>query len=126
MSSAYSGQKTFRNCGKERCSMFVMTYSQARQNLSSFLDRAKADGQTLINRADGSQFIVTPVDSNSISDSPLYELYDYAQKIDEPFQKLSIDQMIQMLNEDREDRADKILNDAACKTAADFFNSFNK
>lgn len=106
--------------------MFVMTYSQARQNLSSFLDRAKADGQTLINRADGSQFIVTPVDSNSISDSPLYELYDYAQKIDEPFQKLSIDQMIQMLNEDREDRADKILNDAACKTAADFFNSFNK
>ncbi|MCI6441985.1 hypothetical protein [Treponema sp.] len=97
--------------------------------MAGHLWRIKATGSAggnLLNRADGSQFIVTPVDSNSISDSPLYELYDYAQKIDEPFQKLSIDQMIQMLNEDREDRADKILNDAACKTAADFFNSFNK
>lgn len=61
--------------------MFVMTYSQARQNLSSFLDRAKMDGQALINRSDGSQFIVTPVDNSSITDSPLYELYDYAKKL---------------------------------------------
>lgn len=106
--------------------MFVMTYSQARQNLSSFLDRAKTEGQAFINRADGSQFLVTPVSNNSITDSPLYELYDYAKNIDEPFQKLSIEQVIQMLNEDRSDRAEKILNSAAGKSAADFFNSFNK
>lgn len=106
--------------------MFVMTYSQARQNLSSFLDRAKAEGQALINRADGSQFIVTPVTNSDITASPLYELYDYAKKIDEPFQKLSMDQIIQMLNDEREERAEKNLTNAAGKSPSDFFNSFNK
>lgn len=106
--------------------MFVMTYSQARQNLSSFLDRAKVDGQALINRADGSQFIVTPVNNSNITASPLFELYDYAQKIDEPFQKLSVEEVVQMLNEDRETRAKKLINDATGKSAARFFNSFNK
>ncbi len=40
--------------------MLVMTYSTARQNFSSALDRAKKDGGVLITRTDGSLFKLVP------------------------------------------------------------------
>ncbi len=39
--------------------MTVYTYSQARQNFSDVLDRAKQDGEVLIKRMDGSLFSLT-------------------------------------------------------------------
>ena len=40
--------------------MQVYTYSEARRNLSSLLDRALADGEVLITRRDGQVFVVKP------------------------------------------------------------------
>lgn len=40
--------------------MLVVTYSEARQTLSSVLDRAKSDGAVIIKRADGTSFRVIP------------------------------------------------------------------
>ncbi len=48
--------------------MRTFTFSEARQNFSSVLDRAKAEGQALIKRKDGSVFIIRPVVNSS---SPL-------------------------------------------------------
>lgn len=106
--------------------MYVMTYSQARQNLSSFLDRVKADGSAIITRADGTKFKVTPVDDKETSESPLLELYNFGRTIDEPFQKLSIAEIIDMLHEAQDERADRIINAASGKSSASFYNSFNK
>lgn len=41
--------------------MTVYNYSQARQNLSSLLERAKEEGQVMIKRKDGSTFVVKPI-----------------------------------------------------------------
>ena len=41
-----------------------MTYSNARQNFSSVLDRAKKDGAVLITRTDGSAFKIIPEQNN--------------------------------------------------------------
>lgn len=103
-----------------------MTYSQARQNLSTFLDRAKSEGAAIINRADGSQFKVTPIETTPDTDSPLFELYNYAQSIDEPFQKLSIKEVIDMLHEDQDERADRIIASSKGLAASDYFNTLNK
>ncbi len=43
--------------------MLVMTYSDARANLSEFLNRVKKDGAAIIKRADGSTFRVTVEES---------------------------------------------------------------
>ena len=40
--------------------MLVVTYSQARQNFASILDKAKSKGAVLIKRADGSVFRIIP------------------------------------------------------------------
>ncbi len=40
--------------------MLVVTYSEARQNFASILDKAKDDGAVLVKRADGSVFRITP------------------------------------------------------------------
>ncbi len=48
--------------------MRVFTFSEARQSFSSVLDRAKAEGQALIKRKDGSLFVIKPVSRPS---SPL-------------------------------------------------------
>ena len=40
--------------------MLVVTYSEARQNFASILDKAKAEGAVLVKRADGSVFRITP------------------------------------------------------------------
>lgn len=48
--------------------MRTYTFSEARQNFSTVLDRAKAEGQALIKRRDGSLFVIKPVSRPS---SPL-------------------------------------------------------
>ena len=48
--------------------MTVYSYSQARQNFSSLLNRAKEEGEVMIKRKDGSTFILKPI---SAQDSPL-------------------------------------------------------
>lgn len=40
--------------------MLVVTYSEARQNFASILDKAKSEGAVLVKRADGSVFRITP------------------------------------------------------------------
>ena len=40
--------------------MLVVTYSEARQNFASVLDKSKNDGAVLIKRADGSVFRISP------------------------------------------------------------------
>lgn len=39
--------------------MLIMTYSDARKNFSSLLNRVKVEGAALIKRADGSKFRIT-------------------------------------------------------------------
>lgn len=41
--------------------MTTYSYSQARQNFSSVLNKAKEDGEIMIKRRDGSLFILKPV-----------------------------------------------------------------
>lgn len=48
--------------------MRTYTFSEARQSFASVLDRAKAEGQALIKRKDGSLFVIKPVSRPS---SPL-------------------------------------------------------
>jgi hypothetical protein len=48
--------------------MNVYTYSEARQNLATLLDRALRDGEVLIKRRDGQMFVVKP---QTRPDSPL-------------------------------------------------------
>lgn len=48
--------------------MNTYTYSQARQQLASLLDKAQADGKVLIKRKDGSMFELRPFIDNK---SPL-------------------------------------------------------
>ena len=48
--------------------MTIYTFSEARQNLASVLDKARAEGEVLIKRKDGSMFVLKPV---SKMDSPL-------------------------------------------------------
>ena len=46
----------------------VFTYSEARQNLSSLLEKAMHEGEVRVKRKDGQIFIIVPVTSNG---SPL-------------------------------------------------------
>lgn len=48
--------------------MTIYTYSEARQNFASVLDKARKVGEVLIKRKDGTVFIIKPVAKN---DSPL-------------------------------------------------------
>ena len=48
--------------------MTIYTYSEARQNFASVLDKAKKVGEVLIKRKDGTVFIIKPITK---SDSPL-------------------------------------------------------
>ena len=44
--------------------MLVVTYSEARQNFATILDKAKSEGSVLVKRADGSVFRITPDGGN--------------------------------------------------------------
>ncbi|MBV6519271.1 MAG: prevent-host-death protein [Candidatus Brocadia sp.] len=48
--------------------MTTYTFSEARQKLSSVLEKARSEGEVLIKRKDGSTFVVKPV---SAKKSPL-------------------------------------------------------
>ena len=48
--------------------MNIYTYSEARQNLASLLEKAKIEGEILIKRKDGSFFSVKPL---TMKKSPL-------------------------------------------------------
>jgi len=48
--------------------MTTYTFSEARQKLSSILEKARIEGEVLIKRRDGSMFIIKPV---SRAGSPL-------------------------------------------------------
>ena len=41
--------------------MTIYTYSEARQNFASVLDKARAEGKVLIKRKDGSVYMIQPV-----------------------------------------------------------------
>lgn len=48
--------------------MTIYTYSEARQNFASVLDKARKVGEVLVKRKDGTVFIIKPITKN---DSPL-------------------------------------------------------
>ncbi len=48
--------------------MTIYTYSEARQNFASVLDKAGKIGEVLIKRKDGTIFVIKPIPKN---DSPL-------------------------------------------------------
>jgi hypothetical protein len=48
--------------------MMVYTYSEARQNLASLLEKAAKDGEVRIKRKDGQVFVIKP---QTTEDSPL-------------------------------------------------------
>jgi prevent-host-death family protein len=69
--------------------MTTYTFSEARQKLSSVLDRARKEGEVLISRKDGSVFAIKPVTK---SESPLdvegvelslsaQEIVDYVREV---------------------------------------------
>lgn len=56
--------------------MLVVTYSEARQNFASILDKAKTEGAVLVKRADGSVFRITPENSEESPFAGVKSLFD--------------------------------------------------
>jgi hypothetical protein len=56
--------------------MLVVTYSEARQNFASVLDKSKNDGAVLVKRADGSVFRISPEVSDSSPFAGIKTLFD--------------------------------------------------
>lgn len=73
--------------------MTTYTYSKARQNLASLLDKAKKEGEAFIKRRDGSYFIVRPL---NMPHSPL--------DVDGVDIKLSSEEIVSSIREIRERR----------------------
>jgi prevent-host-death family protein len=71
--------------------MTTYTYSEARQNFSSVLEKAREEGEVLIIRKDGSSFILRPFDK---SKSPL--------SVDGIDLNLNTEEIIDILREVRE------------------------
>ena len=72
--------------------MLVVTYSEARQNFASVLDKSKNDGAVLVKRADGSVFRISPEISNSSPFAGIKTLFD-----------IKHDDIMQSLRETREE-----------------------
>ena len=72
--------------------MLVVTYSEARQNFASVLDKSKNDGAVLIKRADGSVFRISPEVSESSPFAGIKTLFD-----------IKHDDIMQSLKESREE-----------------------
>ena len=72
--------------------MLVVTYSEARQNFASVLDKSKNDGAVLIKRADGSVFRISPEVSDSSPFAGIKTLFDIRH-----------DDIMQSLRESREE-----------------------
>lgn len=56
--------------------MLVVTYSEARQNSASILDKSKNDGAVLVKRTDGSVFRICPEVSESSPFAGIKTLFD--------------------------------------------------
>lgn len=90
--------------------MLIMNYSQARQNLSSFLDQAKKDGSAVITRADGSKFTVIPAaEENAASVSPFAELAAFASSLRPTLSDIPLVSLLSALKEDDDDRTDRMI-----------------
>ena len=72
--------------------MLVVTYSDARQNFASVLDKSKNDGAVLVKRADGSVFRISPEVSDSSPFAGIKTLFD-----------IKHDDIMQSLRESREE-----------------------
>lgn len=72
--------------------MLVVTYSEARQNFASVLDKSKNDGAVLVKRADGSVFRISPEVSESSPFAGIKTLFDIRH-----------DDIMQSLKETREE-----------------------
>lgn len=72
--------------------MLVVTYSEARQNFASILDKSKNDGAVLVKRADGSVFRISPEVSESSRFAGIKTLFDIRH-----------DDIMQSLKETREE-----------------------
>ena len=72
--------------------MLVVTYSEARQNFASVLDKSKNDGAVLVKRADGSVFRISPEVSDSSPFAGIKTLFD-----------IKHDDIMQSLRETREE-----------------------
>ena len=72
--------------------MLVVTYSEARQNFASVLDKSKNDGAVLVKRADGSVFRISPEVSESSPFVGIKTLFDIRH-----------DDIMQSLKETREE-----------------------
>ena len=56
-----------------------MTYSDARQNFASVLDKSEADGAVLVKRADGSLFRISPEQKGQSPFEGIKTLFDLQQ-----------------------------------------------
>ncbi|MBR1536446.1 MAG: prevent-host-death protein [Treponema sp.] len=72
--------------------MLVVTYSEARQNFASILNKSKNDGAVLVKRADGSVFRISPEVSESSPFAGIKTLFDIRH-----------DDIMQSLKETREE-----------------------
>lgn len=96
--------------------MLVMTYSQARQNFSSFLDRAKEDGEAMVTRSDGTEFKVIPVQKQKQSVSPFAKIKPVSIK-----EFVSMQEIIGMMHESWDERSDKIIAAASGESSEKYF-----
>ena len=71
--------------------MTIYTYSEARQNFASVLDKARAEGKVLIKRKDGSVFMIQPISQKG---SPL--------DVEGPNLDISAEEIVDILREIRE------------------------
>ncbi len=71
--------------------MRIYTYSEARQNLASVLEKARQEGEILIKRKDGTFFVVRPLSrEKSPLDIPGIDL------------NMSVDEIVSVIREIRE------------------------
>ena len=56
--------------------MLVMTYSEARQNFASLLDKSEEEGAAFVKRADGSLFRISPEKSSKSPFDGIKTLFD--------------------------------------------------
>ena len=77
--------------------MLVMTYSEARQNFASLLNKSENDGAVLVKRVDGSLFRISP-EKNYVSPfDGIKTLFDLQQK------SIAHSDIMQALKESREE-----------------------
>lgn len=103
-----------------------MTYSQARQNLSSLLDSVKENGMAYITRADGSKFKIIPAETPVAAQSPFAELAEYSSTVNSKLKTISMREIVEMMHESWDERSDKINASASGKAAKKFFASLKK